>query len=82
MTEELPWRVRNLLKRMRESGQTLMITLSHPQGYTLNYPVYSLHPSGIVVGTLTAENAIESGELVSGDDGLIDGLAQTWRIKA
>ncbi len=57
-----------------------MKTLEH-YGNNYTYPVYSLHPSGLEIGPKTAESAIASGELVSNEDGLIAGLAQTWTVK-
>ncbi len=66
---------------MRENRQSLMLTFLNYGTTSTSRPVYSLHPAGLEIGPVTAEAAIKSGELVPGDDGLLDGVCQTWRVR-
>jgi hypothetical protein len=59
------------------AGETLVRTLIKNANGT-QAVVYHYHPSDKAVAQLTAEEAIASGELKPGQDGLWPGADQTW----
>jgi hypothetical protein len=59
------------------AGQTLIRTLIKNANGT-QAVVYHYHPSDRPVAQLSAEEAIASGELTPGQDGLFPGADQTW----
>ena len=59
------------------AGQVLVRTLiKSPNG--TDAVIYDYHPSDKAVAQLSAEEAIASGELTPGQDGLFPGADQTW----
>jgi len=68
-----------VLDRIR-AGETLVRTLVKNANGTHNV-VYHYHPSDRPVAQITAEEAIASGELTPGGDGLFAGADQTWHAK-
>jgi hypothetical protein len=76
--KKLPARVRRIVERCRGGGgQTLCITYRPRE---IGPPVCWFEPSGRTVAHLSVMEAIASGLLVSGGDGLFgDETAQTWR---
>lgn len=77
---KLPLRVRRIIQRCR-NGYSLVLTNVNLQGGGVE-KVYTYHrASGRRVPTVSAEEAIASGELVANDDGLFAETSQTWRAK-
>lgn len=75
---KLPKRVISVIEKVR-AGQTLVKTYRHKESGDTEV-VFSLHPSGKMVGPASAEQATTCGLLAPNNDGLFGAeSSQTWR---
>jgi hypothetical protein len=75
----LPRRVKNIIMRVR-TGEILTLTYENLRTGDKE-KVYSWFHSGRRVPTISAEEAIASGELLANDDGLFAETTQSWRAR-
>lgn len=77
---KLPQRVKHIIEQCRR-GNLLMLTIVNLQGGGQE-KVYTFYPVGRRrVPTISAEEAIASGELIPNRDGLLEDASQTFRAK-